>query len=520
MHAVVEVEGAHARMLPDGTSDPRRGATITSHDHAMELPGADGHRRGLMRIRSMSFGLAALLWVGGCGGAPPRPSAPEFDVTAAYQLDSFRIGDPLASVVTRGSFARPPCSDERADNRRVVVWTGIHVEDCEGAVFPESTAVALLYRGEREAARIEALLWTGGNYFAGRSNFPGRVGMTPAQLEAVLGPPERSFPVEDDGFRMIIQQHGPTVFSLLDGDIIFGFAVGHMPQSPESREWSMLLAMAVRASPTRGPDQDGDGLIDRRDACPSEAGSFDERGCPERRAAAGGDRPSDDEADDDNDDIADDEDECLDAAEDLDGFEDYDGCPDPDNDGDRVNDTQDRCPSEAEDRDGFQDGDGCPENDNDGDGIADASDRCPTESERRNGIEDTDGCPDEDPVPVPLQVQIQTTLAGGGMTTPVIGMWPVGGRTIGLAVIGDRVLWAHEGEVGVVATLDAALVAEGVVTATLRRDGSVLLRVERVGNDPRDPGVQHLMLLAGSNPPAVIERWSGTLRERAPSWAR
>ena len=50
-----------------------------------------------------------------------------------------------------------------------------------------------------------------------------------------------------------------------------------------------------------------------------------------------------------------------------------------------------------EDKDGFQDDDGCPDPDNDGDGIADADDACPDEAETMNGYEDGDGCPDSKP---------------------------------------------------------------------------------------------------------------------------
>src|SRR5690606_37189302 len=72
---------------------------------------------------------------------------------------------------------------------------------------------------------------------------------------------------------------------------------------------------------------------------------------------------------------------CPAAAEDFDGFEDADGCPDLDNDGDTIADDMDKCPMEPEDRDGFQDLDGCPDPDNDQDGILDIHDRCPLEPE-------------------------------------------------------------------------------------------------------------------------------------------
>src|SRR5262249_17840091 len=84
--------------------------------------------------------------------------------------------------------------------------------------------------------------------------------------------------------------------------------------------------------------------------------------------------------------IADALDKRPNEAEDKDGFQDADGCPDPDNDGDGIADAVDKCPNEPEDKDGFQDADGCPDPDNDGDGIADAVDKCPNEPETVNGF--------------------------------------------------------------------------------------------------------------------------------------
>jgi OOP family OmpA-OmpF porin len=101
--------------------------------------------------------------------------------------------------------------------------------------------------------------------------------------------------------------------------------------------------------------------------------------------------------DPDGDGIAGTADKCPDKAEDKDGFQDDDGCPDPDNDDDGIPDVKDKCPDEAEDKDGFQDDDGCPDPDNDGDGIPDVKDKCPNEPETKNGYKDDDGCPDELP---------------------------------------------------------------------------------------------------------------------------
>jgi len=60
--------------------------------------------------------------------------------------------------------------------------------------------------------------------------------------------------------------------------------------------------------------------------------------------------------DSDRDGIPDKDDKCRDEPEDEDGFEDEDGCPDPDNDEDGIPDSQDECPELKGDRAH----DGCP----------------------------------------------------------------------------------------------------------------------------------------------------------------
>jgi outer membrane protein OmpA-like peptidoglycan-associated protein len=131
-------------------------------------------------------------------------------------------------------------------------------------------------------------------------------------------------------------------------------------------------------------DDDHDGVVQRDDRCPGAVedldGFEDADGCPD--------------PDNDQDGMPDGDDQCPLEAEDKDGWEDGDGCPEPDNDGDGVPDRDDGCPLEAEDMDGFADGDGCPDPDNDGDGIPDFADRCPDEKETINGNQDDDGCSD------------------------------------------------------------------------------------------------------------------------------
>ncbi len=110
--------------------------------------------------------------------------------------------------------------------------------------------------------------------------------------------------------------------------------------------------------------------------------------CTEQLPSKPGDR--------DGDGLTDDVDKCPDDPEDKDGFEDEDGCPDPDNDADGIKDPVDKCPMDPEDADKFEDEDGCPDLDNDQDGLSDKIDQCPNEPEDKDGFEDDDGCPDPD----------------------------------------------------------------------------------------------------------------------------
>ena len=101
--------------------------------------------------------------------------------------------------------------------------------------------------------------------------------------------------------------------------------------------------------------------------------------------------------DTDNDGLLDPDDRCPKNPEDVDGFEDEDGCPDTDNDKDGVADEVDKCPMQPELLNGIDDADGCPEEDTDGDGFLGSHDKCPGAPETINNFEDGDGCPDEIP---------------------------------------------------------------------------------------------------------------------------
>lgn len=175
-------------------------------------------------------------------------------------------------------------------------------------------------------------------------------------------------------------------------------------------------AFGVERAPPPVLDADGDGLPDAKDKCPSEPedmdGFEDADGCPE--------------ADNDEDGLLDRDDKCPDAPEDKNDYLDEDGCPDAgdDADNDGVPDSTDACRDSPEDKDGFEDTDGCPEADNDKDGFLDAEDKCPVEAEVVNGWEDLDGCGDAVPEALAaiLGVRPDVKFAAGGRALKGSGM--------------------------------------------------------------------------------------------------
>lgn len=150
-------------------------------------------------------------------------------------------------------------------------------------------------------------------------------------------------------------------------------------------DWRLFAGVGFGPKPVVISDRDGDGVADQLDECPDLAEDFDgfedSDGCPDN--------------DNDGDGILDADDLCMFQPEDIDDFEDEDGCPDADNDGDGILDVNDVAPLDPEDFDGYMDEDGDPEPDNDFDSIPDWDDLCPIEPEVFNGVDDHDGCPDE-----------------------------------------------------------------------------------------------------------------------------
>jgi len=169
-------------------------------------------------------------------------------------------------------------------------------------------------------------------------------------------------------------KHGAQLFGATGAGLRKGFG---------TPDWRGLVGLRIGfggdPAPAQRPrelDRDGDGILDAADACPDQAedkdGFEDSDGCPD--------------PDNDKDGVLDVADACMNVP----GLAAFAGCPDTDGDG--IPDKDDKCPTEPEDKDGFEDGDGCPELDNDKDGVPDATDACPLVP----GSVDNKGCPDKD----------------------------------------------------------------------------------------------------------------------------
>ena len=189
---------------------------------------------------------------------------------------------------------------------------------------------------------------------------------------------ENYFPVEAIG--------GAKLYLARNSYLSLGAGRGLAPSKGGNPDFRAFIGIVFE--PNVG-DRDNDGIKDNVDKCPDAAedidGFQDEDGCPD--------------LDNDRDGILDTDDQCPDTPEDKDGIDDQDGCPEGgknDRDGDGILDDVDKCPDDPEDKDGFEDEDGCPDPDNDQDGILDVDDVCPDTPEDKDGFEDEDGCPDPD----------------------------------------------------------------------------------------------------------------------------
>lgn len=187
-------------------------------------------------------------------------------------------------------------------------------------------------------------------------------------------------PQTEDGFAIDIAPTAGVDWNLTDKFKIFASTSYKINSKIRYREYAIGVGFALNSN----KDNDGDGIVNRKDACPDVFGPEDNNGCPY--------------PDRDGDGVIDKEDQCPDLAGNL-----PNGCPDTDGDG--IADDEDKCPEVA-----GKDGQGCPL-DSDGDGIIDEEDQCPNQAGSSNGCPvepdapqvidtDNDGIPDtEDDCP-------------------------------------------------------------------------------------------------------------------------
>ena len=195
-------------------------------------------------------------------------------------------------------------------------------------------------------------------------------------------------------------------------DYIEVCATGTDPNDPDSDGDSIDDSVETRRGMT-GIDTDGDSIIDALD--PDDDGdcvpTIDED--PD----GDGDPTNDDtdmdgavnflDADDDGDNVGSCSEDANMNGDPTDDDADGDGIPDylePDSDGDcalrdtvpsiRCGDGDDECPYEPETANGFQDTDGCPEPDRDMDGVPDPIDNCPDHPNTMQEDLDSDGMGD------------------------------------------------------------------------------------------------------------------------------
>ncbi|MEO6174018.1 MAG: DUF5723 family protein [Flavobacterium circumlabens] len=137
--------------------------------------------------------------------------------------------------------------------------------------------------------------------------------------------------------------------------------------SKESKGADFHLGVKIPVYEKKFKDTDGDGVIDKEDACKRVAGPAENNGCPW--------------PDTDGDKVFDKDDACPDTK----GPVENKGCPWKDTDGDTLLDNVDACPAVA----GPVENKGCPWPDTDKDGVLDKDDACIDVP----GLAENKGCP-------------------------------------------------------------------------------------------------------------------------------
>lgn len=398
-HPVGRVESRVLSVRFTGESFEHSDRALSSPDSSVAvLGGASVARAGFELAYGLGRGLMVRTRFGGAsfnpgvhditavGGAPRDRRAIGFeDLTLAVDgVASSRRGR-LAACLEAGMIC-PTGNDQAYDNGSGLIWTPFTI--ARRAPFAGAGATLAL---SRPGAPVAIHLHSEGTFIARRDPPLGR-GFTPFPERfalVVLG--NEAFDLLDLRFALAFSRPSGHVFAEVDLPLLLGagsvITVGEAPLTvtPGFALRAGALELGAQADLSVAGD-DASTTFDPHRVYPEWAFRF--------RLAIDL-VPFD--RDRDRDGIGDRSDRCPDQPEDRDGYQDRDGCPDPDDDGDLIPDVADACPQVAEDRDGFEDADGCPDLDNDKDGIPDAVDLCPSSPEDMNGVDDGDGCPEIEP---------------------------------------------------------------------------------------------------------------------------
>jgi hypothetical protein len=136
-----------------------------------------------------------------------------------------------------------PCDNDPIDKnaRRAMFYAP---EKCRRSpAFPDNTLVTFYLKFDESENRysqpVEAILWLGGNYFQGKTDFPYSAGINPVTITA-FGKPEIITRDYKNRIFKIYRFNGDINAIVLEGKVI-GYIVGTMPDSQESEQWRMIL---------------------------------------------------------------------------------------------------------------------------------------------------------------------------------------------------------------------------------------------------------------------------------------
>ncbi len=399
-----------AEVLPHGTLGVAVGVDVAYRPFSLSLPSSSVPSGAIIKERlslqaAFAWGLWGWLEINGWLGMVGQQSGIDstftrstlgFDNLGEPRLEDINLGarvwvskrrGPLPAISVGGRVGLPVGSDGSFAGEPGLTVTPEIVASYSGGrttwssrfgyeLRPNRVELGDATLGDRIRLGVGGAIGVDPSSYVQRRTVIGEVHVSAWALGSTI--PDRRFGIE----ALLAYRHR---FGGFPYAVSFGASGGIAPAYGVPLARVFLAFESVTKDPYR--DSDEDTVPNRRDVCPGSEEDFDgyedDDGC--------------NDVDNDGDDIVDGDDECPSAAEDQPG-PDADGCPlviPDDRDRDTIADDQDHCPDQDEDLDQFQDWDGCPEPDNDNDGLPDISDQCPLAAEDKNRVQDDDGCPDD-----------------------------------------------------------------------------------------------------------------------------